>query len=117
MTPKERELTAWIFQDEDTQADLETIIKMIVLSSLLELKDLGAAAARMISLIPENSSKTSISDEVKQLSDIMDKDAKGQIIWKDILEKWEEEKGAAGDELRNLIDEGLKKAETETIIK
>lgn len=83
----------------------------------LGLKDIGAAAARMTSLIPENSSKTSISDEAKQLEDIMDKDEKGEMIWRDILEKREREKGTTGDELRTLIEEGLKKAKTEKIIK
>lgn len=88
---------------------------MIVLASLLGMKDIGAGASRMMSLIPEGSGKTSIDEETQQLDDILSKDEQAQEIWRNVLVEWESEGSSTA--LETLVDEALKKAENEKIIK
>ena len=112
-TAEDKKLTWWIFEEE-TSNSLKIVIQLILLASLLEMKDHGAAAARMISLVPEGSGKTSIDDEVNQLKDIIAKDSAAQVIWRDVLVEWEKEGSSVS--LQALVDMALEKAETKKII-
>ncbi|KAJ5273076.1 hypothetical protein N7478_008201 [Penicillium angulare] len=114
-TDEDKLLTTWIFQEKETQDAFKMVINMILLATLPELKDIGAAASRMMELIPEGSGNISIDEEIQQYEDILSKDQQAQKIWRHLLDECESKGSSAA--LETLVNEALKKAKNEQIIK